>query len=365
MADVEQLLLDLQSASLGLCSARLLNASGAASIIWSLAKLKVQLSTAAGGAGGGSAGDRASSGISGRASSSGSTAASVSGASAAALSSYGDAPSSSSSSGSSTIPSSWLSPKLVAALVDASGRTLYSANPLALYRIIWGLATLGIRPPGLWLSQFANVAQSKFFEFGGSPLAITAWALARLGWVPDALWLDSFLAAVQARFRQQQQQERGSAAAGGSAAGAAGQAGPITTEAPGGPATASSSSSTGPRSSKSGGPTAMDMDSLNGQNYANIAWALARWRALPSSDWLEAFCGASGALLPVTAPLGVSMLMYSLAMMGHRPPNRWIQDCLGRLTAAKYGGLRGLQPLQDAQILWALAGEVGWAREWG
>lgn len=182
-----------------------------------------------------------------------------------------------------------------ALLSTAQALPLSSCDGQALANTLWALATLGQRPPLVWLNrvlQHAEAAAARGF-LSAQGVSMTLWALAALAVVPQASCLSALLAAAQQHLRH-----------------------------------------------------------MTPQGFSNVLWALAVLERPPSKDWLAGFWTASRTLLPQMTAQALVNCMWAAARLKLQPPQEWVGDVAGLLLQQGVGSLtrQGL-----SNTVWALS----------
>ena len=98
-------------------------------------------------------------------------------------------------------------------------------------------------------------------------------------------------------------------------------------------------------------PAPGQLERCNGQDLAQVLWALGTWRVRPGVPWLRCLLRAALPLLPSLQPQGLVMVAWGLARLRVRPPAPFVRLLMAAVLASLPS--LGQQPL--ACILWALA----------
>ncbi|KAL6747105.1 hypothetical protein V8C86DRAFT_1384050 [Haematococcus lacustris] len=172
--------------------------------------------------------------------------------------------------------------ELLGGVVLASGPQLSSFRPDALAGLVAALGGAGqqrVTVPQAWLERCCLAAYVRLPRYGAQDLANLAFGLARLEHTPSAVWQ----AAVMKRFRE--------------AVGVAGATPPC---------------------------------------FVKLAWALAKFQAQPSFNWLLAFCGELRSRIDLYTARELASLVWSLARLHHSPDpvfqEAWFRAATRRIT---------------------------------
>ncbi|GFH24061.1 uncharacterized protein HaLaN_21779 [Haematococcus lacustris] len=172
--------------------------------------------------------------------------------------------------------------ELLGGVVLASGPQLSSFRPDALAGLVAALGGAGqqrVTVPHAWLERCCLAAYVRLPRYGAQDLANLAFGLARLEHTPSAVWQ----AAVMKRFRE--------------AVGVAGATPPC---------------------------------------FVKLAWALAKFQAQPSFNWLLAFCGELRSRIDLYTARELASLVWSLARLHHSPDpvfqEAWFRAATRRIT---------------------------------
>ncbi|KIZ05340.1 hypothetical protein MNEG_2616 [Monoraphidium neglectum] len=242
---------------------------------------------------------------------------------------------------------------LLRELRDITEQLLPSCRPRELSTIAAGFARL--RAADRRLMQLL-LARCPLRALRPQELSQLAWAVAKSQHNPDAAWVEELLSTSQ-RVLDSTAADAAVTAACGSRAGAAGPAGKQQQ-----PRCAGSRGAGAPR------PVVLGEEGFKPQELCNVAWALAvlqRRCALVTGpgpaggpacarvqpSWFAALRGAALAQLAGFGPGDAAMCLWSLAALGHSPPDAW----LGVFAARAAGLAPRMEEPHVAATLWAVS----------
>ncbi|GFR44301.1 hypothetical protein Agub_g5513, partial [Astrephomene gubernaculifera] len=174
-------------------------------------------------------------------------------------------------------------------VVGAAELRLGAFEPQAISNMLWALARLRYRPPRPWLLAVCSASAPQLPLFSPQALANTAAALA--AWELQPLqpeWREAFLAACLDMWRRT----------------TAAEAAEVEV--------ANVRHAAEPR-------RRMQQPAVPTHSIAATAWAVARLRLAPSADWVAALAEAAAATAPYMNGQDVANVMWALAALGYNP----------------------------------------------
>ncbi|GIL66133.1 hypothetical protein Vafri_19730 [Volvox africanus] len=183
-------------------------------------------------------------------------------------------------------------------LLSAAKPRLPSFGPQALSNTLWALSRLRCQPPSDWLDAVCAVSGSQLSAFNSQALATTVAALSHMEYTPSPKWCEAFFAACEACMwphRRLQPLVSGMAMSTKEATATAVHTAPAALP---------------PQPPK-----------LAPQSLAQTAWAVARLQLSPPPGWLDGLVDAAAAAGPRLNGQDVANILWALGAMRYRYPS--------------------------------------------
>ncbi|GLI62445.1 hypothetical protein VaNZ11_005067 [Volvox africanus] len=259
-------------------------------------------------------------------------------------------------------------------MLAAAAGQLSCFSPRHLCQLLWAVAAMGYTPESVWMARWLEKARGCFRTSDGRTLSALAWAVARLGHRPERMWLQELCEHLARRLPYTSPRAVSNSLAALAALGYCPDAAwleavkahirarlpPLPQLAP---ATAGPSHPKAHPSSAEGGCYSL-------QDMSHVCYSLARLGHRPSDIWLDCVANAASQLAlgdpgPVTRSIGggadavaaahakhIALLMLALARHHRRPP----PAAWAALLEGLYPSLPYASPQALAVLLTAAAG---------